>query len=113
MLELVLAILITLAEVLAPVIVGILTVPLTDSLKKGLGWIKERPPWVVQVLVPLVALGLTYLSKLVGVALPTDLWLWEQPEVAAVLAAAIAFAIHAARKFIGLERKLRVQGLLR
>ncbi len=112
MLELLIVVLITLAEVLAPVIVGLLTVPLTDQLKRLLDWIKARPPWVVQLFVPIIALGLTYLSKLIGVALPADLWLWAEPEIAAVLSAAIAYAIYAAKKLVGLERALRMRGYM-
>jgi len=112
MLELVIAAVIAVLQVAAPVLGGILSVPLAELLKRGLDWFKRQPEWVMALLVPVAAIAITYLSGWVGSDLPGDLWMWDQETVATILVAAIGYAIYALKRLVGLERALRARGLL-
>lgn len=113
MLEIIIVVIVAILEVVAPVLVGILSVPLAELLKKILDWFKRQPEWVMLVAMPIAALGLTYLSKWVGAELPGDLWMWDHATIATVLSAAIAYATYVLKRLVGMERQLKARGYLK
>ncbi len=113
MLELIIVVLVAVLEVAAPVLAGILSVPLAELVKKGLDWVKKQPEWTMALLLPVAALGISYLSKLIGTELPGDLWAWDQATIASIVAAAISYAAYALKRLVGLERQLRARGYLK
>ena len=90
--------LIGLLALLAPALVGILTVPIFDGLKTLLGLRSKLPAWSQQLMVPLAAYGLTWLSGLLDVILPATLDLITVDHTSALIAAAIALAVKAGKQ---------------
>lgn len=87
-----------LLELLGPTLVGIVTVPVFGYLKKLLVVIDRQAAWLQQILVVLVAAGLSWLGGVLDVALPGGLSFFTEGDVNALLAAALALAIHAGKK---------------
>src|SRR5690606_9287715 len=85
-------------QVMGPAIAGLLTVPILQGIKSVSGWVDSRAPFVKQALGIIIAFGLTKLGALIDVALPAGLSLFDGTHVEAVIAAGIAFAVHAGRK---------------
>ena len=84
---------------LGPVLVGIVTVPLWDLIKKGSDFTDNKlPAWAHQFVVALIALGLSKLGALLNTVLPTSLSLFSQSDVAALLSSAIALASKAGQQ---------------
>lgn len=92
------AILLKLLGLVGPMLVALLTVPLMAGLKKAVTLLGKLPPVAQQVLVLLISFGLTQLGALLNVAIPTDLTLFADSDVNALLSAALAMAIHAGAK---------------
>lgn len=88
-------------EFVGPAVVGIITVPLFSLVKRYLSWVDKAPAWTKQILVVVTAGVLTYLGSLLNVVLPTDVALFGEPEVSALLSAAMAYGIHAGKKAAG------------
>ena len=91
-------VLVEVLDVLHEPLVGLLTVYAMAGLKVVQTWIGRLPGAVQSMIVPLVAWGLTYVSSFLALVLPTDLALWTDINVSAVMSAGIAMAIHAGRK---------------
>lgn len=91
----------SLLQALAPLAVALLTVPLMEALQKAVVWLDGQMAFVKQIVVVLIAWVLTQLGGLLDLALPTDLALFTGNDMEAVIAAAVAFAIHAGRKAKG------------
>jgi hypothetical protein len=91
-------VLLNLLAYVGPFVVGLVTVPLFDLVKKGSAWVNGLPVWGKQVAVVLVASALTFLGQFLLVALPVDLALFTEGDVSALLAAIIAFAVKAGKK---------------
>jgi len=87
-----------LLELVGPTVVALATVPLMGLLKKGLALLDKAPAMLQQILVILIAFGLTQLGGVVNVALPTDLSLFTESDLGALLSAGMAMAIHAGTK---------------
>jgi len=85
-------------DLLGPVLVAMLTVPIMGYLKRAAGWIDGLAAGFQQILVVLIAAGLTWLGVMLNVALPTDLSLFAEADVSALLSAAMAYGIHAGKK---------------
>lgn len=91
-----------LLELLGPTIVGILTVPVMNGIKRLVSFVDGWPAALQQITAVLIAVGLTELGQLLSVALPGDLALFTGADVEALLSAAMAFGIHAGKKARGL-----------
>lgn len=91
-------ILLGLAETLAPLIIGMLTVPVMNTLKKAVVFVDNLSAPVQQIVVVLIAWGLTHLTSLTNVVLPESLHLVTGDHIEALLSAAIAFGIHAGKR---------------
>lgn len=85
-------------EALSLLIAGLLTVPVLDVLKRASSLVDRAPDVVKQGLAVTIAGALTKLGALLSVTLPTDLTLFTGSTVEALVAAAIAFGVHAGRK---------------
>lgn len=86
------------ANLLGPIIVAMLTVPLMGWLKRVAGWIDGLAAGFQQILVVLIAAGLTWLGATLNVVIPVDLALFAEADVSALLSAAMAYGIHAGKK---------------
>lgn len=86
------------AALLGPTIVALLTVPIMGKLKKAVRWIDNLAAGFKQILVVLIAAGLTWLGATINVALPVDLSLFTEADISALLSAAMALGIHAGQK---------------
>lgn len=90
--------LITALGFLGPAIIGSLTVPVFGGIKK-IAKVLDRLPSPFQQMGALgVAGGLTWLSGTLNVLLPTELVMFSPDSVSALLAAAMAFGMHAGMK---------------
>ena len=87
-----------LVQLIGPAVVAWLTVPLLGQLKKAVVAIDKLPSVAQQLIAILMAYGLTLLGGFLSVALPTELALFGEADVSALLSAAMAFAIHAGKK---------------
>ncbi len=83
---------------LVPVIVAIVSVPLFGYVKKVVVFIDALHPNIQRLLVVVQVWALALLSQLAGVALPDNLAGFELSTVESVVAAALAFLLHAVRK---------------
>lgn len=83
---------------IGPVVVGIVVVPLYSYFKKFLKVLDSWPAFVQQIIVAVFAALMTWLGTLLNVVLPTDMALFGQPELSALLSSAIAYGIHAGKK---------------
>lgn len=93
--------LIPLVELLAPVLAGVISVPLFNLVKKAVSWIDGQAGWLQQILVAVQTYVLAELSALAGVVLPETLAGVTLDNTEALAAAGIAFAIHAGKKAAG------------
>ena len=90
--------LVEILDILQEPLIGILTVYVMMGLKYVQQWIGKMNAVLQQMLVPLIAYGLTWLSSLLEVVVPLDLGLWTEPTTSAAISAGVAYAIHAGRK---------------
>jgi DMSO reductase anchor subunit len=91
-------IVLSVAELLVPLVIALVTVPVVNVLKRLHTRIEESHAAVKQVAAVLVAAGLTWVAGVLQTPLPEALHLIEAGHVEAVLSAALAMAIHAGRK---------------
>jgi len=90
-----------LTELLAyigPTVVAILTVPLMRGIKYVVTVVDKLPAWVQQLVTVVLAFGLTQLGALTNMVLPESLHLFTDADVAGLISAGMAFAIHAGQK---------------
>lgn len=91
-------ILLDFAGVAGPAIAGLLTVPALQGVKKVSGLVQKAPATVKQFLGIGIAFGLTKLGAAANVALPPSLELFDGSSTEALIAAGIAFGVHAGKK---------------
>lgn len=84
-----------LISTMTPLLIGLVTVPVMAFIKNSVTFVDDFKPAYQQVLVALIALGLTLLSAFVNVVLPTELVLFTADNLEAVVAAGVAMAVHA------------------
>lgn len=87
-----------LLTLLGPTLVAIFTVPLMSGIKWVVTFVDKWPPWAQQITTVLIAFGLSQLGALTNLALPTDLHLFADANVSALISSGMAFAIHAGKK---------------
>lgn len=94
--------LLELAGLLGPLIAGLLTVPIVNAIKSLVVALDRTPAAVKQVLAVVIAWGLTKLGTiadpLLGVVMPDELSLFTGETTEALIAAAIAFGVHAGQR---------------
>lgn len=83
---------------LGPALAGLLTVPILQGIKSVSGFVDRSHAVVKQVAAVVIAFGLTQLGALLGVVLPAELALFDGSSTEALVAAAIAFGVHAGQK---------------
>lgn len=88
----------TILGLLGPAIIGVLTVPVFDLLKRVTLLKGKLPAWVQQLSVPVLAYALTWIGALTNTILPASLELFTADHVSALLASAIAMAAKAGRQ---------------
>lgn len=88
----------TILGLMATALVGVLTVPAYDGLKKLLQLKGKLPAWVQQLTVPLLAYGLNWLGTVTNFVLPETLELFTADTVSGLLAAGIAMAVKAGKQ---------------
>lgn len=96
-----LATLLELMTLLGPAIAGLLTVPILNAIKRLSTWVDNTPAVVKQMLAIVIAFVLTKGGELINTALPTDLALFTGESLEALIAAGIAYGVHAGRKKVG------------
>lgn len=87
-----------LLELVGPTLVALLTVPVLAGVKYVVTAIDGWPAPIQQMLAVLVAAGLAQLGALTNLVLPETLQLFTGETVEALLAAAMAFGVHAGKK---------------
>ena len=87
-----------LAQLIGPVVVGLLTVPVLGGIKKLASFIDRLPAAVQQILAVLIASGLTWVGTTMSMVLPEGFALFTGHEVEGLLAGVLALAIHAGQK---------------
>ena len=98
---------------LIPVIVASLTTILFEQFQKGLTLLDKAPAWTKQILVTVLAFGLTKLAALLGVSLSTTGVVDLKPEdFSALLSSGLAFLFHNGAKTKTLAAKLGAVALL-
>lgn len=90
--------LLQLAELVGPVVIAAIVVPLYGYVKKIVVALDGLPAIIQQVLVILIAAVLTWVGAQINVALPTDLALFTEADLAAGLAGALSLILHNAAK---------------
>lgn len=90
--------LLQLAELIGPVIVAAIVVPGYGYVKKAVVALDKLPAIVQQVLVIFIAAILSWAGAQIGVALPTDLSLFTEADLAAGLSGALSLILHNAAK---------------
>ena len=90
--------LVSVLEIIAHPLVAILTVVLMGGIKNLLAWVDSLSPSVQQIIVVLLAYGLTHLGAWLTLALPTELALFTEADVSSLLNAAMAYGIHAGKR---------------
>lgn len=92
---------------LIPVIVASLTTILFEQFQKGLTLLDKAPAWTKQILVTVLAFGLTKLAALLGVSLSTTGVVDLKPEdFSALLSSGLAFLFHNGAKTKALVAKV-------
>lgn len=88
----------TLLPTLLPVLIGMIIQPIMGAIKRVSVTIDRQAAPIQQVIIALMAWGMTEASTLLNVMLPSDLSLVTNAEVTAAISAGIAMAIHAGKK---------------
>lgn len=84
--------------IIGPTIVAIVAVPTWDLLKRVTSLKDKLPAIVQQIMVPLLAYGLTWLGALTNTILPESLELFTPDHIYALMSAAMAFGIKAGKQ---------------
>lgn len=79
---------------LIPVIAGALTSLAMTGLRKVSAWVDAQAAWIKQLIVVLIAFGVTQLGALLGLELPTNALLWDGTIVETVITALLAFGVY-------------------
>ena len=87
-----------LLEMLGPTVVAILTVPIMSGLKYLVTFVDNLPAWAQQISTVFIAFGLSKVGALTSLVLPETLHVFGDSDVAALISAGMAFAIHAGQK---------------
>lgn len=82
-----------LVAIVMPLVIGYLTVPITDAIKHATTWMDTQPAAIKQGLAAAVASALTLGARLLETQLPTELALWDATTVDAVVSAVFAMAL--------------------
>jgi len=83
---------------LVAIVLGVVLSPTMGFIKNYAGFIANRGPTFKRITVGIVAIGMTELSELLNIVLPTDLAVIGESEIAAAISAGVALAIHAGNK---------------
>lgn len=81
------------ARAITPVVVGVVTPYVVDSVKKVSTWLDGAPAYVKQGAAVVTASAATMLATVVEVGVPTDLAQWDATAVKTILAALLGIAI--------------------
>ena len=84
-----------LLTILGPLIVGAVTYYATEALTHASRWIDGLSPHIKRGVVMAIAAAITLLASRLGVALPTDLALWEPSTIDALVSGVLAMAAKA------------------
>lgn len=90
--------LLELAGMAGPLIAGLLTVPLTRAITNLVAFLDRAPAPVKQLIALVIAFGLTKLGGLLQLVLPESIELFTGSTTEALIAAAIAYGVHAGQK---------------
>lgn len=85
-------------EMLGPVLVALATVPLLGGIKRFFSFVDDWSPYAQRAVAVIIATLLTMLGSWLSVDLPESLQLFTGETVEALVAAAMAMAIHAGNK---------------
>jgi hypothetical protein len=83
---------------IGPIVVGILVVPIYGYFKKFVTLVDSWPAYIQQIVVAAFAGLMTWLGTHLNIVLPTDMALFGEPQISALLSSAIAFGVHAGKK---------------
>ena len=89
------AILPDLLTILGPLLIGAVTLYAMEWLTKASAWIERLSPHLKRGVVMAIAGAITLLASRLGVALPTDLALWEPNTIDALVSGVLAMAAKA------------------
>jgi hypothetical protein len=84
-----------LLTILGPLLVGVVTLYAMEWLTKASAWIDGLSPHLKRGVVMAIAGAITLAASRLGVALPTDLALWEPSTIDALVSAVLAMAAKA------------------
>lgn len=84
-------------SLLAPIIIGVIQVPIYDEIQKVLSFLKTLPAWLTQLLVVLLSFGANQLFSLTGIQIPTTTTGFTSASIGAVLSATLAFILKNAQ----------------
>lgn len=84
--------------IVMPIVVGFLTVPITDTIKHTMAFIDKQPPAVKQGLTAGVAGAITLGARLLETKLPVELHLWDASTADALVSALFAMGIKHSTK---------------
>jgi len=90
-----------LLEMLVPIIVGIIGVPLFAELKQLVTLIDKAPVWLQRLLVAFQTWLLALASGFLGQVLPGDLAAFDLSTVEQIIAAVLAYVLHFIQKQSG------------
>lgn len=85
-------------SIVMPVVVGFLTVPVTDFVKHSLAFIDRQPAAIKQGLTASVAALITLVARIIETSLPTDLALWDVSTSDALVSALFAMGVKHSMK---------------
>lgn len=85
-------------EMLGPVLVAMLTVPIQAGVKRLASVMDKLPAWVQQLLTLVIAWVLTQAGSTVNPVLPEPVQLFSASDTSALISAGMAWAIHAGKK---------------
>jgi hypothetical protein len=83
-------------------IVGIATTFIVQLLRKASGWLDTIPPAVKQLIVVVLAWGLSMLGSFLGITLPTELAGFTETTVQGLLASGFSMGFYTILKHFGL-----------
>jgi hypothetical protein len=84
-----------LLTILGPLVVGVATLYVMEWLTRASAWIDGLSPHVKRGVVMAIAGAITLVTNRLGVALPTDLALWEPSTVDALVSGVLAMSAKA------------------
>ena len=95
------------SQVLGPAVIALVTVPAFERIKKW-SWISRLPTTGKQLSVLVLALLMTRIAAPVDAYLPEAAAMFGDPDTAALLAAAMAYAIHAGKRASEADKSAQV-----